>query len=120
MKSNRRLATTAGVVLVLAAAGYGLFQRYWYYTPAIIAAITNPVQPNRPVTWEQGPAQAPAGTRKPNIVFILADDLGYNDLSFNGGGVAHGAVPTPNINAIATDGVTFVNGYAGNATCAPS
>ncbi len=36
-------------------------------------------------------------------------------------GVANGAVsPTPNINSIAHDGVVFPNGYAGNATCAPS
>ena len=58
--------------------------------------------------------------RPPNIVLILADDLGYNDLTFGGGGVADGAVPTPNIDSIARDGVTFTNGYTGNATCAPS
>ena len=37
-----------------------------------------------------------------------------------GGGVAHGAVPTPRIDSIARDGVEFTHGYAGNATCAPS
>ncbi len=120
MKINRTLATIAGILLVLVAVGYGLFQRYWYYLPAFVQEATNPVQPNQPVTWAQGPATAPAGARPPNVVFILADDLGYNDLTFNGGGVANGAVPTPNINSIASDGVTFVNGYAGNATCAPS
>ena len=57
---------------------------------------------------------------KPNIVVILADDLGYNDLTFAGGGVAHGAVPTPRIDSIARDGIEFTHGYAGNATCAPS
>jgi arylsulfatase A-like enzyme len=54
------------------------------------------------------------------VVFILADDLGYNDITLNGGGVAGGAVPTPAIDSIAHQGVTFANGYAGNATCAPS
>jgi arylsulfatase A-like enzyme len=120
MKINRTLAIVAGVLLVLVATGYGLFQRYWYYIPALVQAVTNPVQPNQPVTWAQGPNTTPGGERPPNIVFILADDLGYNDLSFNGGGVADGAVPTPNINSIASGGVTFANGYAGNATCAPS
>ncbi|MBO6636340.1 MAG: sulfatase-like hydrolase/transferase, partial [Parvibaculum sp.] len=42
----------------------------------------------------------------------------FNDLSFGGGGIA--GVPTPNIDSIASNGVTFVNGYSGNATCAPS
>jgi arylsulfatase A-like enzyme len=74
------------------------------------------------VTWAEEPATAstPADQRPPNIVFILADDMGFNDITFNGGGVAAGAVPTPNIDSIGHDGVSFSNGYAGNATCAPS
>jgi len=78
------------------------------------------VAPNHPVTWAEGPGAPPAGRRPPNVVFILADDMGYNDITFNGGGVAGGAVPTPNIDSIGRQGVDFVNGYAGNATCAPS
>ena len=53
-------------------------------------------------------------------MLILADDLGWNDLTFAGGGVAGGTVPTPNIDSLAAEGVNFVNGYAANATCAPS
>ncbi|MBL6851783.1 MAG: sulfatase-like hydrolase/transferase [Alphaproteobacteria bacterium] len=109
-----------GVVAVVAAAGYVEFQQYWYYLPGIIGRLRDPVRPNQPVTWAQGPATAPAGPRKPNVVFILADDLGFNDPSFNGGGVAGGTMPTPHIDAISHQGVTFTNGYAGNATCAPS
>jgi arylsulfatase A-like enzyme len=78
------------------------------------------VEPNRPVIWMSGPAAPNPAERPPNVVFILADDLGYNDITFNGGGVAKGAVPTPNIDSLGRDGVSFVNGYAGNATCAPS
>lgn len=78
------------------------------------------VEPNRDVAWMVGPASAPQGERPPNVVFILVDDLGYNDISFNGGGVAKGAVQTPAIDSLGRDGVSFVNGYAGNATCAPS
>ncbi|MBS0469613.1 MAG: sulfatase-like hydrolase/transferase [Proteobacteria bacterium] len=109
-----------GAVAVVALAGYVAFQNYWYYIPGIIGRIKDPVLPNHPVTWAAGPATALAGPRKPNVVFILADDLGFNDLSFNGGGVAGGVVPTPRINSIARDGTIFRNGYAGNATCAPS
>ncbi|MGB0266334.1 MAG: sulfatase-like hydrolase/transferase, partial [Pseudomonadales bacterium] len=60
------------------------------------------------------------GAPPPNIVLIVADDLGWNDLSFNGGGIAGGTVPTPHINGLAAQGVNFVNGYAGQGTCAPS
>ncbi|NDH40836.1 MAG: sulfatase, partial [Gammaproteobacteria bacterium] len=72
--------------------------------------------------WDTGPetAEIPASERPPNIVFILADDLGINDISTFGGGVAGGAVPTPSIDAIAHEGALFTQAYAGNATCAPS
>ena len=66
------------------------------------------------------PAGRSAAQRPPNVVLILADDLGWNDLSFAGGGVASGSVPTPNIDSIARDGVNFTAGYAANGTCAPS
>jgi uncharacterized sulfatase len=80
------------------------------------------VEPNRDITWQSGtdPQGRAPGERPPNIVLILADDLGWNDLTFNGGGVAGGTVPTPNIDSIAQQGVTFTNGYAANGTCAPS
>lgn len=88
----------------------------------IMAARRTPVGPNQPVQWDSGTdprGRAPAD-RPPNIVLILADDLGWNDLSFEGGGVAAGTVPTPNIDSIAAAGVNFRNGYAANGTCAPS
>jgi arylsulfatase A-like enzyme len=78
------------------------------------------IEPNRPVTWADGPATPPTGDRPPNVVVILADDMGFNDITFNGGGIAGGAVPTPNIDSIGHEGVSFDNGYDGNATCAPS
>lgn len=80
------------------------------------------VGPHQPITWSKpGDSHAlPPGDRPPNIVLILADDLGWNDLTFGGGGVAGGSVPTPNIDSIAQQGVSFTNGYAANGTCAPS
>jgi uncharacterized sulfatase len=76
------------------------------------------VAPNRVIPWEQGPAEALeiASERPPNIILILADDLGYNDISTFGGGL----VQTPNIDQLAKEGVVFRQAYAGNATCAPS
>ena len=120
----KRWHIALGIVAALAVAGYVTFQNYWYYLPGIIGAIRDPVGPNQPVTWAQGPATpaalAPGEKRPPNIILILADDLGFNDLTFGGGGVAGGAVPTPNIDSIAHDGAMLTYGYAGNATCAPS
>ena len=80
------------------------------------------VAPNRAINWDQGPAVASetAAGRPPNIIFILVDDLGINDLSTFGGGVAGGRVPTPNIDKLAADGALFTQAYAGNGTCAPS
>ena len=80
------------------------------------------VGPPREIEWQTGadPERRPAGERPPNVVLILADDLGWNDLTFAGGGVAKGTVPTPNIDSIAAEGAAFTNGYAANATCAPS
>jgi len=77
---------------------------------------------HQPIEWQSGPPSSAvsAADRPPNIVLILADDLGWNDLTFNGGGIADGSVPTPNIDSIAHDGVSFMNGYAGQGTCAPS
>jgi arylsulfatase A-like enzyme len=89
--------------------------------PGLLGRLRDPIGPSRPVSWETGAAPAaPSGPALPNIVVVVADDLGYNDLSFGGGGVAGGAVPTPAIDSIAKQGVEFTRGYAGNATCAPS
>ncbi len=79
------------------------------------------VGPERDITWQTGadPQGRAPDERPPNIVLILADDLGWNDLTINGG-VAGGTVPTPHIDSIAQQGVNFTNGYAASATCAPS
>ncbi|MEK6320578.1 MAG: sulfatase-like hydrolase/transferase [Acidobacteriota bacterium] len=59
---------------------------------------------------------AAAIARKPNIVFILADDLGYCDVSMYG----CRDIPTPNIDSIAAGGVKFTNGYVSAPVCSPS
>lgn len=88
--------------------------------PGMIGEWRNPIADNRAVAWQRGPAAAPTGERPPNIILIVADDLGINDITTYGGGIAGGRVPTPNIDALAREGVDFTQGYAGNATCSPS
>ena len=46
--------------------------------------------------------------------------MGFNDISLYNGGAGDGTLMTPNIDALAHEGVTFTNGYAANAVCAPS
>ncbi len=66
-----------------------------------ISATTNPIEKNR---------------KKPNIIIIMADDLGYMDVGFNG----CKDIPTPNIDRIANNGVKFTNGYTSYSVCGPS
>lgn len=54
--------------------------------------------------------------RKTNIIFILADDIGYGDLGFLG----QQYIETPNIDRLAKEGMFFTNHYSGATVCAPS
>lgn len=53
---------------------------------------------------------------KPNVIFILADDLGYGDLPRYGNEI----MKTPNIDALSSVGVTFTDCYAGASVSSPS
>lgn len=60
---------------------------------------------------------APTGPRqRPNLLVIMADDLGWADLSCYG--APH--IATPNLDRLAQEGVRFTDGYAGSATCSPT
>jgi len=56
-----------------------------------------------------------SGEDKPNIIFILADDLGYADLGCYG----QREIETPNVDHLAAEGMRFTNCYAGSTVCAP-
>jgi len=66
------------------------------------------------IAWA-APAE-PAAGQKPNIIVILADDLGYADISAYG---IH-RIDTPNIDSIGNEGIMFTDGYASAPVCAPS
>ena len=61
-------------------------------------------------------AQETARPSRPNIVFILADDLGYGDL----GSFGQKKIRTPHLDKLAANGMRFTQHYSGNAVCAPS
>ncbi len=120
----KRFAWGLGLLVVLLAIGiFAVGDRQTALLLFTKYAMHKDAAPNQVVSWQTPDAQqqqTAGAKRAPNIVLIVADDLGYNDISFNGGGVAGDAVPTPNINSIATNGINFTSGYAGNATCSPS
>ena len=84
----------------------------------ITGRLKTEIAETRPIDWMQGPSAASSSRPDgpPNIVFILADDLGMNDISYYG----RGLIPTPNIDRLADQGAVFTNAYSGTATCAPS
>ena len=82
--------------------------------------IIRPVLSEGTSNWQKGPTVKDFKEQRPNIILILADDLGFNDISLYNGGAGSGLLMTPNIDKIAKDGVTFENGYAANAMCAQS
>ncbi len=60
--------------------------------------------------------QAADAMRPPNVVFLLADDLGYGDL----GSFGQTKIHTPNLDRLAAEGMRLTQHYSGNAVCAPS
>jgi len=69
------------------------------------------------VTWLSFRSSSVAfAARRPNIIFIVADDLGYGDI----GAFGQKLIRTPNLDRMALEGMRFTHHYAGNAVCAPS
>ncbi len=62
------------------------------------------------------PAAVSLAAEKPNVIVIMADDLGYGDISVNGAT----ALKTPNIDRLAAEGLRFTSGYCSASTCTPT
>ena len=116
-KLKKRLLTTLGIIVLLALAGGIWFKYNWYKMPGIIASWKNPTSENRAIEWQDGPTSRTS--EKPNVIVILVDDLGFNEVSTYGGGMGNGKVKTPNIDQLAADGVLCTNGYSATAVCSP-
>ncbi|MEZ5945608.1 MAG: sulfatase [Hyphomonas sp.] len=109
-------------VLLLAGASLAWFNRQSIILYLATTRGKLDVAKTHSVEWMKGPDTPPPdrSNAPPNIIFILADDLGINDISTFGGGVADSRVPTPNIDRLAAGGAIFTTAYSGTATCAPS
>jgi arylsulfatase A-like enzyme len=94
-----------------------MFARERLWLAAIL--LTTAVATGAPAP-EATPASAtnalPPAPRRPNIIVILADDLGYGDLGCYG----QTAIKTPNLDQLAATGLRFTSCYAGSTVCAPS
>jgi arylsulfatase A-like enzyme len=89
-----------------------LLMRSGFLIPTCLAFLTLSAVANA------APSAAGAATpRKPNVVLIVADDLGYADLGCQG---QSKDVKTPNIDALAASGVRFTNGYVSCPVCSPT
>jgi hypothetical protein len=117
----KKFILSGSVALLLVALGGWFFRAEVLLYLAAQKASAVVVAEHREVTWGSAlPQPGEAAQRQPNIILIVADDLGINDISTFGGGVANGRVQTPGIDRIAAEGVNFNTAYAGSATCAPS
>lgn len=107
------------IVFILIVVAIGIwFSQNWYKMPKYISNLKNPTIENVKIEWENGPE-----TRtnfKPNIIVVLVDDLGFNQISSYGGGMSNGNFKTPNIDNLAKDGVLCTNGYSSSPICSPS
>ncbi len=118
----KKLSAIAVPLIIVGFAGWQQRVELLVWVAPKLLEITNPVAENRALSWSQGPevaSQDPAD-RPPNIVLIVTDDMGFNDISLYNGGAGDGTLQTPSIDALAEQGVSFTNGYAANAVCAPS
>lgn len=82
---------------------------------ALCAAVLNTACSNDSATDEQEVVQR-APEQQPNIIYILADDLGYGDI----GAFGQQKVKTPNLDQMAEQGMRLTQHYAGSTVCAPS
>ncbi|MBT3194091.1 MAG: arylsulfatase, partial [Verrucomicrobia bacterium] len=79
-------------------------------------AESRPGTSSRPAEHGDAEAGSPVASQQPNVIYILADDLGYGDLGCYG----QKKLKTPNIDRIATEGMRFTDHYSGNTVCSPS
>ena len=111
------LAIMVALIVVTASIG-------WFFRVEILLEVIEyrfssiDVSEPRDIPWKQGPSESTTTNleRSPNIILIVADDLGYNDISTFGGGI----IQTPSIDRLAKEGAVFNQSYSGASTCAPS
>jgi len=114
---KKTLAIMVALIVITASIGWSLRAQILL---GVIKYRYSSVEVSEPrdIPWQQGPSVSTTTNleRPPNIILIVADDLGYNDISTFGGGI----VQTPSIDRLAKEGAVFKQSYSGASTCAPS
>ncbi len=90
----------------------GRFNRRWFLKVAGVSVFL-PASAGCSAAGKRDTAESSAV--KPNIIFIMADDMGYADLGCYG----QKHIQTPNIDRLAEEGMRFTDCYAGSTVCAP-
>ena len=117
----KKISLSVFFILILALILWTYKLQIFLWSLPTIFEFTRPIAENREVIWPDGPAvRDPTLADKPNIILILADDLGFNDISLYNGGAGDGNLMTPNMDRIGLEGIKFNNGYAPSASCSPS
>ena len=106
----KRSAITITAILLLGSALVFILRDDRSYVPGIAPP------PIAPVVAASAVSGADTSDKRPNIILINADDLGYGDL----GSYGSRAIQTPNLDRLADEGVRFTDFYSSNALCAPS
>ena len=90
--------------------------KYLFLPLLIVLATASCSDDNKATTAQPSNERVSAQAKQPNIVFILADDIGFGDLGVNG----QKSFTTPNLDELSNKGLRFTNFYAGSAVCGPS
>jgi uncharacterized sulfatase len=118
----RKIVWIFGILIILVGIAWMNRIDILLQIPKIKAHFKEPIGPNKEVVWDKGPmtsSESPS-QRKPNIIVILADDLGFNDIGFYAKDKSRATLNKPHIDALAEQGVSFTNAYASSPTCSPS
>ena len=90
---------------------YRYFRFTLLYSITVIFLSACGSAPNKPLN------QVEPDTQKPNIIYILADDLGYGDISYLN---RESKIPTPNLDALAKEGISFTDAHTNSSVCTPT
>ena len=90
---------------------------FFCLTGASVLTLTS-IGPLRAATQPVTAASSPRRGRTPNIVYILADDMGYGDVHALGGRLS--GFPTPHIDQMISEGMTFLDAHSGSSVCTPT
>jgi len=118
----KKLTWFVGILVIVVGTAWVNRINILLHVPPFILNLKDPISKNVDINWQQGPGTATesAANRPPNIVVILTDDMGFNDISYYAEDKSTATIKTPSIDQLANEGAAFTNGYSGTSTCAIS